>query len=222
MANICEKAYQNVFRRYGERVDHPITIKIYADREILRQSVKLSFAWQFAGWYEYPESIKTTEFGDEETYQRILEHELIHKLTIKKANNHLPYWFTEGLAVYFADFPNTPSQYRTKQHYLSTYGDQWMSIEELERADLEKMKKDEEISLYYDSAGMIVKYMIESYGLEKVKKIVAVLGDYAYQEGTGSEVDKEGIKRFHEVVPAVLGIDVEQLDEQWKSYLQIE
>ncbi|WZL72594.1 hypothetical protein QBE52_16235 [Clostridiaceae bacterium 35-E11] len=222
VAKICEKAYGNVFRRYGETVAAPITIKIYQDRERLRQSVKLSFTWQFAGWYEYPESIKTTQFNDEGTYKDILEHELIHKLTIQKSNNNLPYWFTEGLAVYFGDFPDEPFEYRSKEYYLNTYKDQWMNIEKLESKNLEKMKDHEEISNYYDSAGMIVKFMIESYGLEKVKQIVEALGKYPYQKGTGVEVDQKSIQRFHEVVPAVLGIDVKKLDKQWEKYLQIQ
>ncbi|QEK11211.1 hypothetical protein FQB35_01855 [Crassaminicella thermophila] len=218
VANVCEIAYQNIWHRYGEKIKDTTIIKIYEDEEILRQSVKLSFKWQFAGWYEYPESIKTTKF-EEETYRKILEHELVHKLTISKSNNNMPYWFTEGLAVYFANFPNEPKEHRKKSYYLNRYKDKRMDILKLEKANLEKMKDPKEISNYYDSAGMIVKFMIQKYGLQKVKDIVEALGEFPYQEGTGIEVDKESIKRFHKVFKKEFGISVNDLNEEWISYL---
>ncbi|KXG74744.1 hypothetical protein [Thermotalea metallivorans] len=217
---VCEEAYENVKERYGEAVEGITVIKLYKDKEMLRQSVKLSFGWQFAGWYEYPESIKTTEFEDAQQYREILEHELIHKLTIKKSNNNLPYWFAEGLAMYFSNFENQPEIYSTKTYYVNSYRDHWMNIEQLEKLNLEAMEREEEISNYYDGSGMIVKFMIETYGLNAVKKIVEVLGQYDYQEGTGAEVDRISVKRFHQVVPKVLGISVDELDGAWEKYLK--
>lgn len=219
VANICETAYRNVWHRYGEKIKDSTIIKLYEDEEILRQSVKLSFRWQFAGWYEYPESIKTTKFEEEESYRKVLEHELMHKLTIKASNNNMPYWFTEGLAVYFANFPNEPKEHRKKSYYLNQYKDQAMDILKLEKANLEKMKDAKEIANYYDSAGMIVKFMVQKYGLKKVKEIVEALGEFPYQEGTGIEVDQEAIKKFHQVLPKVLGKSVQDLNEEWIYFL---
>ncbi|QZY54587.1 hypothetical protein [Crassaminicella profunda] len=215
----CEDAYENVQKRYGEKIEGYTTIKLYEDKELLRQSVKLSFSWQFGGWYEYPESIKTTEFKNEETYRKILEHELIHKITIKKSNNNMPYWFTEGLAVYFANFPNELKDYQTKEYYLNTYKDYKIDILKLEKANLEKMEDSKSINCYYDSAGMIVKFMVETYGLEKVKKIVEELGKFPYDEGTGSEVNEKSIERFHLVVERILGMSVEELNKEWVQFI---
>jgi hypothetical protein len=217
--NVCENAYKNVQRRYGEGIDGKTIIKLYENQELLRQSVKLSFAWEFAGWYEYPESIKTTEFENEETYRKILEHELIHKITIKKSNNNMPYWFTEGIAVYFANFPNEPKEYQTRKHYLNTYKDYKIDILKLEKANLEKMEDNKSIRCYYHSAGMIIKFMVEKYGVEKVKKIVEELGNFPYEEGTGSEVNEQSIKRYHLVLEKVLGMRVEELNKEWIQFI---
>lgn len=219
IAKVCETAYNNVSTRYGESINDCTIIKLYEDEEGLRQSVKLSFAWKFAGWYEYPESIKTTKYEEEETYRKILEHELIHKLTISKSNNNMPYWFTEGLAVYFANFQNESKEYSKKLTYLSTYKDQVMDIKEIEKVNLEKMKEPKEIANYYDNAGMIVKFMVEKYGIQKVKEIVEELGEFSYKEGTGADVDKQSIKRFHWVLPKVIGINIEALNKEWERYL---
>ncbi|MCT4618850.1 MAG: hypothetical protein N4A62_05625 [Marinisporobacter sp.] len=217
--NVCENAYSNVQKRYGEGIEGKTIIKLYENQELLRQSVKLSFSWQFAGWYEYPESIKTTEFEDEETYRKILEHELIHKITIKKSNNNMPYWFSEGVAVYFANFPNQPKDFQTKEYYLNTYRDYEIDILKLEKANLEKMEEDKSIHCYYDSSGMVIKFIVEKYGVEKVKKIVEELGRFPYEEGTGSEINEQSIKRYHLVLEKVLGVCVEELNKEWIQFI---
>ncbi len=220
IGDVCEVAYKNVQDRYGEGIEETTVIKLYKDKEMLRQSVKLSFGWQFAGWYEYPESIKTTEFDESRHYREILEHELIHKLTIKKAKNNLPYWFAEGLAMYFSNFKNEPEMYSSKDYYVSAYKDKWMTISKLEKLNLEIMEDEKEIQNYYDGSGMIVKFMIDTYGEEKIKEIVEALGSYDYLEGTGAEVDAISIQRYHEVTPKVLGIHVNELDAAWETYLR--
>ncbi|TCO74975.1 gluzincin family metallopeptidase [Marinisporobacter balticus] len=216
---VCETAYNNITNRYGESINDCTVIKLYEDEERLRQSVKLSFAWKFAGWYEYPESIKTTKYEEEETYRKILEHELMHKFTISKSNNNMPYWFTEGLAVYFANFQNESKEYSKKSTYLRTYKGLIMNIQEIEKANLEKMKDPKKIANYYDNAGMIVKFMVEQYGIQKVKEIVEILGEFSYKEGTGAEVDEQAIKRFHWILPKVIGINIEALNKEWEKYL---
>lgn len=219
IANVCENAYKNVSNRYGDSIEDCTIIKVYEDEEKLRQSVKLSFGWAFSGWYEYPESIKTTQYEDEETYRKILEHELIHKLTISKSKNNMPYWFSEGLAVYFANFPNESEEYRKKSHYLNMYKDYVMDIRKIEKVNLEKMKDPKQIDNYYNNAGMIVKFMVNEYGIQKVKEIVEELGKFSHREGTAAEINEESIKRFYLVLPKVIGINIEKLNDNWKRYL---
>ncbi len=216
---ICEVAQRNVENRYGSEIDEKTTIKIYENLEMLRQSVKLSFPWQFAGWYEYPESIKTSKYSNKQSYQRVLEHELMHKLTIKESNNNMPYWFTEGLAVYFSNFYNEINQVKSREQYLKVYGETPLDILGLESTNLERLTDNKLISQYYDSAGLIVKYMVDTYGAERVRRLVTLLGKFPYLAGTGSEVDQKSQKRFRLVLPKGLGIDINQLNRDWKEYI---
>ncbi|MFZ5966754.1 MAG: hypothetical protein ACOYVK_06230 [Bacillota bacterium] len=217
--DVCETAYEDITERYGDKIYDKTVIKVYNDKELLRQSVKLSFAWQFAGWYEYPESIKTTEYPNKRDYMEILEHELIHKITIQQSNNNMPYWFTEGVAVYFANFPNQPDLFSSREYYKEVYGEEAMDILKLEATNLEKLENDDEISNYYDSSGMVVKFLVDTYGMKGIKEIIGALGQYEYIEGTGAEVDPISQKRFHEVVKKVLGKDIQQLNKEWIEYL---
>lgn len=136
---ICEGAKENVENRYGATINDHTTIKIYENLEMLRQSVKLSFPWQFAGWYEYPESIKTSALPSANNYKRVLEHELVHKLTLKESNNNIPYWFTEGLAVYMTNFYNDLNQVKTIERYFEVYGEKPWDIFKLESMNLERL-----------------------------------------------------------------------------------
>jgi len=102
----AEEAYNNIADRIGLKPKDKTVVKLYDDKELLRQSVKLSFGWQFAGWYEFPESIKTMVYGTKDDYRKVIEHELTHKITIGLSNNNMPYWLSEGLAMYYTEYYN--------------------------------------------------------------------------------------------------------------------
>lgn len=71
------------------------------------------------------------------------------------------------------------------------------------------------ISQYYDSAGLIAKYMVQTHGLKDVKRIVSLLGTYPYQKGTGSEIDEVSKQRFHVVLPEAIGVTINELNKNW-------
>ncbi|MGF7058290.1 hypothetical protein [Brassicibacter mesophilus] len=206
----AEEAYQNMINRIGIEPRDNTVIKLYQDHELLRQSVKLSFAWQFAGWYEYPESIKSKIYDTQQDYREVIEHELTHKITIGAANNNLPYWFAEGLAMYYTEFYD----YDINNLNGKILKEMW-SMKELEGKNLEAMTDNTLINRYYNSSGLIVQFIAQEFGKQKLNEIVLKLGEYSYIEGTGLETDKTSIERFHKVVSKVLGISVERLDKRY-------
>ncbi|MTI48298.1 MAG: hypothetical protein FH761_10675 [Firmicutes bacterium] len=224
IANIVAISSQNAYEMIVDRLSkEPIdktVIKIYNDLELLRQSVKLTFAWQFGGWYEYPESIKIgiSEFDkklSDDQYnkkvERVVSHELTHKITLTRARNNLPYWLAEGLATHYTDYYDwTPNNFRR-------FSSLW-SIDELEARNLEVMTDNNDISKYYRSAGAITTYISYEFGKDKLLEIIEELGHYSYVEGTGVEVDSISIDRFHEVIEKVLGMSIEELDNYWINY----
>lgn len=211
----AEEAYDIIIKRIGIKPKDKTVIKIYKDKELLRQSVKLSFAWQFAGWYEYPESIKTLVYDSKDIYKSIIAHELTHKITISVSNNNLPYWFSEGLAEYFTNY------YNLNIDSLESYDVIWRwNIKQLENKNLETMTQNDDIRNYYASSGLIVRYISQKYGRDKVVDLVKALGKFTYQEGTGSEVDSIAVKRFEKILPEVLGKTVKQLEEEMEKYIK--
>ncbi len=216
VAQASESGYTLIKNRIHKEPKDKTVIKIYNDLELLRQSVKLSFAWQFAGWYEFSESIKmgmpeirSISASDlKRSRERVIAHELTHKITIGEANNNLPYWFAEGLATYFTDY------YNWDVNRFKNSGSLW-TINELENENLETMTDNAKIRKYYFSSGAITCFIAREYGEEKLSEIVEELGKYDYVEGTGGEKDNTSVERFHEVIPKVLGVTIEELDKKW-------
>lgn len=207
----AEKAYDIVLTNYGKVPNDKTVIKLYNDVELLRQSVKLSFAWNFSGWYEYPESIKYMENkGLSSEFFRGIAHEIIHKVTIKQTNNNMPYWFGEGLAEYFSLHENVRNRMRSNK-----------SIKELQKINLERLKDFNEVRDYYVSSTCLVIFIVDKYGKNKLENIIDELGKYPLQEKVIGEIYKENQKTFADVLSKVLGITIEELDEQWKEYLEV-
>lgn len=200
---ICEeveKGYNIVLKNYKEVPKERTIIKLYDDRELLRQSVKLSFGWQFAGWYEYPESIKFLEFENRtNSFSRGIAHELIHKITIGESANNLPYWLAEGLAEYFSKEVSVTDSYKPA-----------FKLSQLEKIDLENFNGN--ISDYYMTSRYYVETIINKYGTDKVKEILKGLSSYGLEEKTSGEIYLESNKKFHEVVRKILNTSFEELD----------
>jgi hypothetical protein len=205
VAREAEEGYDIVKKNYGKAPEGKTVIKIYDDMETLRQSVKLSFQWDLAGWYEYGESIKYIGLR-QAIDSRGFAHELIHKVTIEDSKNNMPYWFAEGLAAYYSeDF-----------YGLLVKGNE-MTIEQLENTNLEQLTKDQDILKYYGSAQCAVEFIVKEYGEEYIKKIINELSRHPFQEGTGSEVDKRNSETFNLAVKELLGKSLEDLDSEFEK-----
>lgn len=211
----AERAYAALQTRYPHEVSpgKPLEIKLYNDPELLRQSVKLSFAWQFAGWYEYGESIKMSAIpGPTADYTGKIQHEMVHEVTIGLANNNLPYWLAEGLAVYYST---------DEVQGVPLTGVPYMSIAELESINLETLTDPVDVSRYYNTAGNIVTYLAKTYGEDRVRTLVQELGAYPFLTSTTSEHDDISREHLRAVIPNVFdGKTLAELDQEWQQVIK--
>ncbi len=215
----AEKAYDEITERYGKEPEGKTVIKIYNDRELLRQATKLSIEWQFTGWYEMKESLKV--FSGRElgySYQGLFEHELIHRMTMEASNNNMSYWFAEGLATYIANFPQRGGDpielgwYNKKDFNLR--------IDELEEINLEKLTESYDVGRYYGVSGMIIKYVDLTYGRDKLLEIINELGTYPSSDNISNEkFYKENNIKLEEVFVKVLGKNKEKISNEWIEWL---
>lgn len=217
--NEAEKAIDIISGRYGRSPKEKILIKVYKDRELLRQCTKLSIEWQFTGWFEIGEGLKV--FSGRETeynYESLFAHELTHKLTMEDSNNNMPYWFAEGLAMYYANFPDRGGNPIELGRY--DVKDFNISIERLEKMNLEVMTANYDIGRYYGVSGMIIEYIAENYGEEKVVEVIEKLGEYPFNDNLDSEsYDKENQQKLREVIQDVMGKSLDEISVEWLAWL---
>lgn len=207
-----EAAYTETFDRYGAEPGEKTEVKLFMDRKDMVYSVMASPAWMFSGWYDYPASIKLY-VGEKpvRAYADIFSHELIHRITLEEAKRNLPYWFAEGLAVYFADFENRGDPIRDEG------GDPDLlriPVTELARIDLTKLTEGRRIFQYYRTSGLVVRAMTERFGEDGVKGLVRGLGEYGLDRtpemDPGSDVERQ--RRFEDALREVAGMTMADLD----------
>ena len=100
--NMSNEAYDNLEPIFAERPHDSFEIKLFSDRELLRQRTIPSNAWLFTGWGEPNESLKLyTGHPDINRYKGTVQHEVVHHITINICNNNLPIWLYEGVAMYY-------------------------------------------------------------------------------------------------------------------------
>lgn len=207
--------YQKNIERWKLTPDRPIVIKMFDDIEELRQSIKLSM-WQCGGWYEYGESVKILTANRSMTKAQVLNvvgHEMTHLFTVEKAGGNLAYWFSEGLATYYEG-----AGQQSARELEEAMKSKLLTIDELERIELEKLEDPKQISNYYNNAHLIVAYLIEHYGEAKMMILLDELKKKPSFSGTTSENDQYYRAYLSELLPQVLGIkNYESFKEEWKK-----
>jgi hypothetical protein len=221
IAKDAEKAYEKVTSFYGEQVPGKTTIKLFDNQPLLRDRTIISTLWKFAGWYEYPESIKYyIDSKRSEAYAKVIAHELVHKMTLSRATN-LPTWFAEGLAVYYGTFNMYGGNYIQKG--WMTKVDHVRSIDWMIQQNFETLKGQKNIDRAYSVAGMIVTYIEKVYGEGKSKQLLEALSHMPQRGEEGFEYKKHNelfAGYLNQCIKTELGVDMETFNEEWLSWIK--
>lgn len=214
---LIEKSLSNLQETFPDPLTGKVEIKLYSNRELLRQKTDLGIAWLFTGWAEEGHAIKVfTGREPEYNYEALLTHELIHKLTISVSKGNMPVWFAEGLAVHYGTFKVNGSTYMEDD--MVSMEDIKISVRELSETRLESLTEQTEILTYYAAAGMMVRYLAETYGDDQVFALYQALGGYprndiASDPAWGQHADE----RMRAVLHDLLNLDMTSFSN---GYLQ--
>jgi hypothetical protein len=169
-----------------------IEVKLYADPEIFRHSVKLSLPVWAGGWNEAKQSIKLL-VGKSDTASLIhgLAHEYTHQLISDMTNDNAAYWLQEGAAMFYE------AMLSKEQPFIET-GFKPYTIEQLERLSLEQLS-DEAASRYYLSCYMRYKELVKKYGEDKLAKAILKLRYYPYVDKDSAVKQQETNKRTKDI-----------------------
>ncbi|HZW04202.1 MAG TPA: hypothetical protein VFF68_09765, partial [Anaerolineaceae bacterium] len=218
VAEEAEIGYSSVVSVLGLEAPEKVTIKLYATEELLRQSTDIRVAFLFSGWYEEGESIKLFGLRDRNAFAQVIAHELTHLITLGISDSQT-IWLAEGLGVYFGNRPFRGGNPIELGQY--TAEDLALPVTWLEETNLIEVTDGETVSLYYALSGMVVEFMVDTYGIDQAKALLAELSTFPrWDRGFDyGPMEVENQARLHQAMETVLGLDQETFNRQWLEWI---
>ncbi len=213
-------AFDNLDKIYELKPLPDYELKLFYDREMLRQQSVPDTPWLFTGWSEPDESLKIYT-GHEEGYKGypgVVMHELVHHLSIRICNNNLPVWMLEGIAMY--DGSAFYGLDKSKTLANLNIDNVSFSIEHLEKIDLGSDLTEQQISEFYGTSYMYVRYICETYGRDTLLKMFYEAGKKPFHDSTlNYTFEQVNQQTANEVLQSVLGLTKEQLSSNYFEWL---
>ncbi|MDH5676023.1 MAG: tetratricopeptide repeat protein [Myxococcales bacterium] len=201
---MLKRAYADMRKRYRFTPKGPLHLELFADRQ--------HFSVRTTGLPNV--GVQGVCFGKVVTavspaagsfnWGQITWHELAHIFHLQLSDNHVPRWFTEGLAEYETIIAR-PEWRREEDHNLHAA----LAMGKLPKlADLNRAfthaKTPQALMTAYYAASQAVVYIVERFGFERVRPMLEAWG--------------RGV-RTEEVFERVLGVGLEQLDADFRAHL---
>lgn len=198
-----QRAWTDMVRRYGFTPEGPVAIELYSSSShfALRTTGLPSLGVQGVCFGKVVTAISPR--GGPFNWGQIDWHELAHVFHIQLSENHVPRWFTEGLAEYETNIAR-PEWKREMDHHLwdALENDQLPPLRLMNRAFTRARSAMAMMVAYYAST-KIVTYIAEEYGFPKIVRMLK-----AWAAGKSSP----------EVIQQVLGVSVEELDTAFRAH----
>jgi len=131
------------------------------------------------------------QHGHPVNWQAVLYHEFCHVITLQMTKNKMPRWLSEGISVYEEGQQN-PSwgQRMTPKYREMILGDELTPVSKLSGAFLDP-KSEMHLQFAYYESSLVVEFLVQKYGIEKLKAILRDLGEGAeINEAIGKELNK--------------------------------
>ncbi len=212
-------AAEGVTAAFGEGPAPGFPVKLYTDRELLRQRTYPILSRQFTAWGSPDESLKIySGFPRVELYEGTVRHELVHHVTSRMSGYNIPGWYAEGLAVHYGNSVTLGGDYVSLGRISAD--DARLTIGELEAADQVRMTDDREVYAYYGASGLIVRYIEEAYGPDSHLRLLKRLGELPWFD-RARHPDPESVTQplLRDAFVAELGVDADGLSRGYLDWL---
>lgn len=197
------RAYRDMVRRYDFTPEGPVRVELYNDTGhfAVRTTGEPRLGVQGVCFGKVVTAISPA--GGPFNWGQIDWHELAHVFHIQLSQNHVPRWFTEGLAEYETLIAR-PEWKREMDHilYQALQSDRLPPLRLMNRAFTRARSAMGVMTAYYAST-RIVKYIAEEHGFDKVVRMLRAWG---------------AGQRTEEVFQRVLGMDVNALDRAFRAH----
>lgn len=202
---LLNTAWDRMVKAYGFTPSTPVGVELYAERE--------SFAVRTSGLPQT--AIQGVCFGKtlasmSPYYEKFnvgmtVWHELAHVFHIQLSKNHVPRWFTEGLAEYETLIARP--EWRREQDtelYLAFKSGRLPKVSAMNEA-FTRAEDISDVAVAYYASTQIVHMLVEKYGYPKVREMLVL-----WSEGKPTPAVFEG----------ALGVNGETLDRAFEDFLK--
>lgn len=205
----AERAYDNISTRIGWQLSSRVTIIVYNSHNDFQQTNVIdSYMYEGIGGVTelYKNRVVIPYDGSHQEFRHVIHHELVHafvndymyggslqNLIANQVKFYIPNWMNEGLAEYLSDG-------------WSTNSDMWMRDLAVNGGELPPI---EWLTGYlaYRGGQSVWRFVTSKWGEESIAEIF-------YQIKKKNSVEKG--------VESALGVDFEELTDQWHKYLKKE
>jgi tetratricopeptide (TPR) repeat protein len=201
---MLQQAYADMRKRYAFTPEGPLRIELYADRAqfSVRTTGLPNAGVQGVCFGKVVTGLSPR--GGPFNWGQIVWHELSHVFHLQLSKNHVPRWFTEGLAEYETVIAR-PEWKREDDYSL------WKAMRAGRLPPLAAMnqafthaQKSEDLMTAYYLAFRAVQYIVDRFGFARMRPMLVAFG-----QGQKTE----------QVVQNVLGISLDELDTAFRAHL---
>ncbi len=204
---LLQRAYADMQQRYAFTPEGPLSIELYADAQqfSVRTTGLPNVGVQGVCFGKVVTGLSPR--GGPFNWGQIVWHELSHVFHLQLSKNHVPRWFTEGLAEYETTIAR-PEWKREDDHALwqALHAGTLPALFDFNRA-FTHARKPEDLTVAYYAAYKTVAYIVGRFGFARVRPMLVQWG--------------EG-KATAEIVQSVLGVSIDQLDRDFRARIKTE
>jgi tetratricopeptide (TPR) repeat protein len=178
--DLLGEAKTNLCTKYGLELKTPVVVEIFADPK--------DFGVRTFGMPDNPGYLGVC-FGQVITanspaaqshpanWQAVLWHEFCHVVTLNLTRNKMPRWLSEGISVYEERQRNLSWGQAMRPRYRQMIlEDELTPVGELSSAFLAP-KSDLYLQFAYFESYLVIEFLVEKYGMEKLQAILKDLGE---------------------------------------------
>ena len=178
---LLERARTNLCAKYGVELKRPTVVDIFPNQK--------DFAVRTFGMPGNPGYLgvcfgsvitansPASQAPNPANWEDVLWHEFCHVVTLNATRNRMPRWLSEGISVYEERQANAAWGERMNLAYrdMILHGE-LTPLGKLSGAFLQP-KNSETLQFAYYQSSLVVEFVVEKFGLDTLKKILAELGD---------------------------------------------
>lgn len=184
---LLQRAHDTLTKKYGLKLEKRTIVEIYPEQK--------DFGVRTFGMPDNPGFLgvcfgclitansPASSRGSASNWEATLWHEFCHVITLTLTKNKMPRWLSEGISVY-EERQASPAwgQVMNPRYREMILGDELTPVGDLSSAFL-TAKSDLHLQFAYYESSLVVQFLVEKFGVEKLRNILADLA-------TGKEVNK--------------------------------